>query len=139
MAYAQIPIAATASLTLNRTTHAQNALVANAAAGMTVTLPAATGSGDEYTVYCGTTVTSNDLIVAAAGTDFFAGGVALSTDIGGTNMLTAADTDTISQNGSTTGGLKGSWLTVKDIESGVWMLNGFLRTTGTEETPFSTS
>jgi len=131
------PVVATASLTLDAATHGQSALVANAAAGMTVTLPSATGTGDEYTIYCGTTVTSNALVVQVTTTDIFAGGVSMSTDIGGTNMLTAATSDTISQNGSTTGGLAGSWIKVKDIASGVWMLDGFLRTTGTEATPFS--
>jgi hypothetical protein len=131
------PVTATASLTLNKYDHAENVVNLSAAAGLTVTLPAATGSGAEYEMFVVTTVTSNAYVVQVTGTDIIQGGVALSTDIGGTNMLTAATTDTISMNGSTTGGLKGSWVKVKDVSSGIWRLNGFLVTTGTEATPFS--
>lgn len=137
MPYTMQPIAATASLTLDRDTHAGNVLKIDAAAGMTVTLPASTGKGDEYTIFVGTTVTSNSYVIQVTGTDIFAGGIALSTDIGGTNLLTAATTDTITMNGSTTGGLKGSFVKVKDVASGIWMLEGFLQCTGTEATPFS--
>ena len=66
MAYETQPIAATASLTLNRNTHAGNVLVGNAAAGMTVTLPASTGKGDRYKILVGTTISSNNCALAAA-------------------------------------------------------------------------
>ena len=39
--------------------------------------------------------------------------------------------------GSTTGGVKGSWVKVTDVTSGIWMLEGFLISTGSEATPFS--
>lgn len=131
------PITVTASLTLNEDTHAGNWVNLNAAAGLTVTLPPATGKGAQYKLFVPTTVTSNNYIVQVTTTDIMQGGIAMSTDIGGTNLLTAATTDTITMNGSTTGGLKGTWLTFDDVSSGIWALCGFVVTTGTETTPFS--
>ena len=130
---------ATASLALTAAAHAHRVVTANAAAGMTVTMPAATGSGDKYTVFCGTTVTSNNLVIAANGTDTLAGGVSISTDIAGITMLAGGTDDKITMNGSTTGGLKGSWVELTDVASGLWMVNGFLVSTGTEATPFGAS
>lgn len=132
------PITYTASKTLSASTHGQTVVNASAAAGMTITLPASSGSGVTFIIHCLTTVTSNSLIIAVANaTDVITGGVSLSTDIAGVTMLTAATTDTITQNGSTTGGLIGSWVRLTDVSAGFWMLDGFLKTTGTETTPFS--
>lgn len=133
------PISITASTTLKRNIHANGPwVVLNAAAGLTVTLPASTGKGDVYRLFVGTTVSSNNYIVQVANaTDIFAGVLGLSTDIGGTNLLTASTSDTITMNGSTTGGLKGSYVVIEDVASGVWKLSGDLITTGTEATPFS--
>lgn len=131
------PIAKTASFTLDRTMSG-NWVVCNAAAGMTVTLPASTGKGDRYKLFVGTTVTSNNFIVQVANsTDVVAGAVHLTTDIAGTSMPTSSTSDTITMNGSTTGGIKGSWLTLEDVATGYWALSGAVICTGTEATPFS--
>jgi len=126
-----------ATLTLNEDTHAGNWVTLNKADGMTVTLPASSGKGACYKLFVGTTFTSNCVVQVANSTDILQGGIAMSTDIGGTNLLTAATTDTITMNGSTQGGLKGTWLTFDDVSSGIWALSGFVITTGTETTPFS--
>lgn len=132
------PVAITASTTLSRKKHAGTTTVLNAAAGLTVTLPASAGNGDEYTVFVGTTVTSNSYVVQVANsTDIIQGAIHLTTDIAGTSMPTSSTTDTITMNGSTTGGVKGSWLRLTDVASGVWELAGGMICTGTEETPFS--
>lgn len=132
------PTTKTASFTLDRHIHAGSVVNLSAAAGLTVTLPASAGTGDVYTLFVKTTVTSNnDIIQVANGTDVINGGVALSTDIGGTNMLASATSDTITMNGSTTGGLAGSWVRLVDVASGFWMAEGFLVTTGTEGSPWS--
>jgi hypothetical protein len=52
-------------------------------------------------------------------------------------MPTSATTDTITMNGSTTGGVVGSWVKMKDVATGFWRLEGGLVCTGTEATPFS--
>lgn len=132
------PIAITASATLDRRRHAGTTTVVNAAAGLTVTLPAASGKGDEYTIFVGTTVTSNAVLIKTANaSDIMQGVVGVATDIAGVTCPTAADTDTISLNGSTTGGVKGSFVVLRDVATNVWDVSGGLVSTGTEATPFS--
>ena len=138
MSYRNQPVTITASATLNRNTHMDNVTNLNALAGLTVTLPASTGKGDVYEIFVLTTVTSNSYIIQVAnGTDILAGAVHLTTDIAGTSMLTSTTTDTITMNGSTTGGLRGTWLRFKDMSLGFWALEGGILCTGTEATPFS--
>src|ERR1043166_4434331 len=115
------PIAVTASATLNRTTHAGNVVNLNVATGCTITLPASAGTGDVYEIFVLTTVTSNNYIIQVANsTDILAGAVHLTTDIAGTSMPTSTTSDTITMNGSTTGGLRGTWLRFKDMSTGFW-------------------
>jgi hypothetical protein len=138
MAYAIQPITTTAALTQARGRHANLVTVLDSATGRIITLPTSTGSGDVYTVYVKTTVSSGSHVVQVANsTDVMNGGVAMSTDIGGTNMLASATSDTVTMNGSTTGGLAGSWVRFTDVVAGFWMAEGFLVTTGTEATPWS--
>ena len=137
VAYA--PINLTASTTLNET-HAGAIIVLNAAAGLTVTLPAAVGSGRIYEMIVGTTVTSNDIIVQVANaTDVMAGTATNAQDGGNTAVMfeTAAASDTITMDGSTTGGIKGDRITLQDVSSGLWAVKVLGAATGTEATPFS--
>ena len=132
------PIAVTASLTLDRKKHAGTTTVLNAAAGLTVTLPAASGTGDEYTIFVGTTVTSNNYVIQVANaSDIMQGVVSVATDIAGVTCPTASTSDTITMNGSTTGGLKGSFVVLVDVATNVWEVKGALVSTGVEATPFS--
>lgn len=138
MANSLSPITLTASTTLKRNVHGGTVVNLNAAAGLTVTLPASTGDGDIYRIFVATTVTSNSLIVAVANaTDIMAGAIGLTTDIAGSVMPTSATTDTITMNGSTTGGVKGSYIELTDVATGTWQLSGSLICTGVEATPFS--
>ena len=127
----------TASHTLTKAENAGKINVFNVAGGMTFTLPAALGTGDVYTFFVSTTLTSSGIIAAASASDVILGGVSISTDIAGVTMLSAATSDTITMNGTTTGGLLGSWVRLTDAASGQWMLEGFLKSSGTEATPFS--
>lgn len=138
MAYAMQPIAVTAATTLSQRPHAGNEVVLNSTTGRIITLPASTGKGDVYTVFVVATVSSGSHVIQVANsTDVLQGGVALTTDIAGSSMPTTTTTDTITMNGSTTGGVVGSWVRVTDVSAGFWMLEGFLVCTGTEATPFS--
>ena len=142
MAYPMQPITVTASLTLDRDIHAFNVINLSAAAGLTATLPASTGSGDMYRFFVLTTVTSNnDIIKVANSTDVIQGSVdiAAAGGVAGVTAGTTTTSDTITMNGSTTGGVKGSWIRLKDVFSGVWLLDGALVCTGVEATPFSAS
>lgn len=108
----------------------------NRAGGMTVTLPAATGSQAKYRFLVGTTFTSNGVIQVANSTDVMAGLAAVG---GGTGAVfsTLPASDTITMNGSTTGGLAGSYIELTDISSGEWLVNAALIGSGTPATPFS--
>src|SRR5690242_17284803 len=95
------PITLDADITLDPR-HSGTILVASKAAGLTVTLPAATGSGRKYEIVVGTTITSNDLIVQVANSSDTMTGVALNgQDAADTAVLfeTASTTDTITMDG----------------------------------------
>jgi hypothetical protein len=52
--------------------------------------------------------------------------------------ITAADSDTITLNGTTTGGLSvGDYIELIDIATNKWLVLGFTTTSSTEATPFS--
>jgi hypothetical protein len=135
------PISATAAtLTLDRNTHSGATVVADRAAGITMTLPAASGTGDKYKVIVKTTITSNNLIVQVANaTDVMTGSASFAQDAADTGVVfeTAADSDTITMNGSTKGGIKGDIIELEDVASGLWSVCITGSGTGTEATPFS--
>ncbi len=128
-----------ATLDVTAAAFAGNTIVSNLAATQTATLPAATGSGNIYRFFVNITK-SGDLIIkvnASPGTDIMQGGVAVSTDAAGVAILASATADTITMNGGTKGGVKGSWVELQDVMPGVWRVGGFLVSTGNEATPFS--
>ena len=108
----------------------------NRAGGMTVTLPAATGSQAVYRFVVGTTFTSNGIIQVANATDTMNG---LASVGGGTGNVfsTLPASDTITMNGSTTGGLAGSYIELVDVAAGDWVVRAALVGSGTPATPFS--
>ena len=114
--------------------------VVNAAAGAEVTLPPATGSGFRYTFIVGTTVTSNANVIQVANSDDIMQGVvigAADTDDSVNGWEAASDSDTITMDGSTTGGTVGDRVELVDVAENVWAVNGTIQQTGTEATPFS--
>lgn len=125
-----------ATLALDEDTHAGTTVLLNKADGITVTLPVSVGKGAIYKFFVGTTFTS-DGIIKVTTTDIMQGGVAVSTDAAGVTVLTAATSDTLTMNGSTSGGLKGSFVEFEDVSAGIWKVSGFLISTGAEATPFS--
>lgn len=128
----------TANTTLTRDAYAGRTIVLNSATGRTVTLPVATGDGSTYTIAIGTTVTSgNHVIRVATSAGVIQGVLSVSTDAAGVTIPTASDSDTITMNGSTTGGLRGSIVELQDILPNVWAVRGSLVSTGAEATPFS--
>ena len=108
------------------------------AAGITATLPASSGSGNVYKFFVETTVTSNGYIIQVANaTDVIQGTLAVTTDAAGVVIPTATTSDTITMNGSTTGGLRGSYVEIQDVATGFYQVRGGLISTGAEATPFS--
>lgn len=108
----------------------------NRAAGITATLPPATGTGRILKFFVGTTFSGNG-IVQVTTTDIIQGALAVTTDAAGVVIPTAATSDTITMSGTTTGGVKGSLIVLQDIASGLWGVSGGLVSTGAEATPFS--
>lgn len=117
--------------------HAGKIITLNRAAGITATLPAAEGTGNVYTFFVGTTLTGSGIIQAASAADSFGGGVGVATDAAGVTAPTAATSDTLTMNGSTTGGIVGSMVKFTDVAAGKFMVEGQLVSTGSEATPFS--
>jgi hypothetical protein len=150
MAYGFAPIVLTANTTVDRDTHANGPVIGlNALAGLTVTLPAATGSGDSYYFRVAVLATSNSYIIkVASATDFFTGEIlGARTDSGNAVLGFAAansgtvstNSDTITLNRTTTGSVNvGEWIEVVDVASATWQVRGMLTATGAAfATPFS--
>lgn len=139
MIYAPIPVTA-ATLTIRKDNHAGTIIVAKRAAGQAYTLPASSGSGVKYSIYIGTTITSNSTTIKVASSTDIMQGLAMQAADGGATLNaweTASDTDTITFDGSTKGGLVGDLVELTDVESGVWLVRVTGAATGTEATPFS--
>lgn len=135
------PVSVTAStLAATADANANRVNVLDRAAGIAVTLPAATGTGHTYEFLVGTTVTSNTTTIKVANSTDVMTGLALSAADGGGSVNgweTAADTDTITFDGSTTGGIKGDMVRLTSVASGLWYVQVISSSTGTEATPFS--
>jgi hypothetical protein len=130
----------TASATLTQEAHDGQTILLDAAAGLTVTLPAANGTGAIFTFLVKTTVTSNSNIIQVANsTDVMTGMVFTCNDTDGSTSgwETASTSDTITLNGTTTGGIKGDQIIIQDVASGLFRVLGYTSATGTEATPFS--
>jgi hypothetical protein len=139
---ARLVSAADATLAVTVAAHDGKVIVLNRAAGVTATLPAATGSGAVFRFTTGTAVTSNNNIIKVAdNTDVMSGSLYVTDQAAGTGteFSTVAASDTVTMNGSTTGGLAGGLLTLVDVASNLYAIQGNIIATGAEATPFSAS
>ena len=135
------PLATTgATLTCTRDTHGGRMNVINAAAGCAITLPNATGTGSVYRFMIGTTITSNSTTIKVNNaTDVMSGRAYVISD-GAAAVLgyaTAASSDTITLDGTTTGGFAGDIIEITDAIAGTFLVEVHTKATGTEATPFS--
>lgn len=132
----------TASTTITAEQHdGQTLLMGASGAALTFTLPAASGTGARFRFRVSVVNTSNYVIQVANSTDVMAGGLMANTDDASNAVQgfeTASTSDTITLNGTTTGGVNlGDWIELEDIKSGVWGVTGIITCSGTEATPFS--
>lgn len=128
--------AATAALTA--AAHAGQTIVVNRAAGSTLTLPAATGSGNRYTINTIADQTGDLVVQVADATDTMQGVAYLGNDSAGASCFYTADTsDTVTLDGSTQGGLKGARVELVDVAANIWNVMVYSEASGTEATPFS--
>ena len=127
-----------ATLAVSAAAHAGHTIVSDLAATQTATLPSATGSGNSYSFVVNVTKTG-DLVIQVTTTDIMKGHAILFADAGDTvvGFATAATSDTVTLDGTTTGGIAGATVKLTDIKSGVWSVEVVSDASGTEVTPFS--
>lgn len=127
----------TATVAITDDAYAGQRTLLNRAAGVTATLQPATGSGARYEFILIADATGSH-IIQVTGTDTMMGVAYLGNDSAGASCFYTADTsDTITLNGTTTGGLKGARVLVDDVASGVYAVMVYSEASGVEATPFS--
>lgn len=136
--------ATAATLAVTAALHGDKVVTLNRAAGVTVTLPAASGSGIRYTFVIGTTATSNaNIIKVANATDVMDGSLNIQqdTDADGTLacwMAEAGDDTMTFAGAATTGGIVGNRIECIDYAAGFWSCTAWtISGGGSEATPFS--
>ena len=118
-------------------------VMGGAGTSRTFTMPAATGAGGRYRFVVGAVNTSNYVIKSVAGADLMEGLIiGASTGDSATDAartwLSGATDDTITLNGTTTGGAAiGDWVELEDISATGWSVRGMVSQSGSEATPFS--
>jgi Pectate lyase superfamily protein len=120
-------VAAGATLTVSIALHDERTIAFNTATGSVVTLPVATGSGARINGLVTVKPTSNAHIVKVTGaSDVLAGSVnLLDNDSNAQTAYAASGTDdTLTWNGTTTGGQVGDWVQFEDIAANVWAVRG---------------
>ena len=132
------------TVTITAAAHRGAIVTLNRAAGVTATLPAATGTGNKYIFVIGTTATSNaNVIQVANATDVMDGSLNIQadTDADGTLACWMAEVgdDTMTFAGAaTTGGIVGNRIECYDYAAGFWSCTAWTISGGASEaTPFS--
>ena len=128
-----------ATLTVTEAEHDSKVITLNRAAGVAVTLPAATGSGAKLQFFVGTTITSVGTTIKVVGNDTMVGAAIVAQDAADTAVMFEASgtDDTVTLNGTTTGGIKGDSVELIDVATDLWWVRVVSSATGTEATPFS--
>lgn len=128
----QVVVETAATVALNTYAYGQRRVNLKRAGGQAITLPAATGTGGCYRLFVGTTVTSSTTI-KTNGSDIMSGIATVQTS----NFQTASNTNTITLNGTTTGGILGSYVELFDMGAGQWAVVVRANGSGTAATCFS--
>ena len=100
--------------------------------------------GVVYTIWVPTTISTSSLKIATQSGDYFIGSL-MGVDTDSSDALVAynalaSDTfDFINLNGSTTGGVAGTWIEIVAVAANAYMVRGTVNGSGTVATPFATS
>ena len=163
--YAQGPsavIAISSSTTLNPVDHGGRIISVGGslAANVVLTLPTinastnpvTSGPGEDpntlnnegvvYTIWVPTTISTSSLKIGTDGTDRFVGSVlSIDTDTSGAavGFTAGANDDFINFNGTTTGGVAGTFVQIVAVAALKYMVNGTVNGSGIVATPFATS
>ena len=133
--------AAGSTLTVTRTTHLGRTILLDTLTGSVVTLPAAAGTGDVYHFAVSVAPTSNNHIIKVANaSDTMVGGVITITGTTAAGVMgdfASGTDDTLTMNGTTTGGGIGAYFDVIDLATNVWLVRGQSFASGTVATMFS--
>ena len=146
-------VSLTADTTLTVATHAGRIITTNDADGK-FTLPtitsgssSAVAGANDYNVLSNLGCTylfwvqtlATDMDIKTDGTDKFYGAVytGIDSEATGETFLSATDNDVMTLNGTTTGGIVGSWVEFTAIGSAAYFVRGSLIGSGTIATPFA--
>lgn len=145
----------TANTTLTVADHAGKIITAGGtlASNLTLTLPSiststatdpntANNQGAVFTFFVPTTVATSSLKIVTDGTDKYTGSIlTIDTDTSGAmaGFAPAGTNDAINLNGSTTGGVAGSYVQITALSSAKYMVQGVVNCTGAPATPFADS
>ncbi len=150
----------TSSTTLDPVAHAGRIISVGGslAANVVLTLPAintdanpvSSGPGQDpntlnnegvtYTIWVPTTISTSSLKIGTNGTDKFVGSLlSVDTDSSGAvvGFTAGASNDFINLNGTTTGGVAGTWVQIVAIAANKYMVTGVVNGSGTVATPFA--
>ena len=152
----------TSSTTLSPTAHGGRIISVGGSLAATTTLtlptintsanPTTSGPGQDpntvnnlgvvYTIWVPTTISTSTLKIATDGTDKYIGDL-LGVDTDSSNALAmytaAASNDNINLNGTTTGGVAGTWIQIFAIAANKYMVRGVVNGSGSVATPFADS
>ena len=136
-------VAITAADAITAAEHAGRICVLNLGAGFTLTLPAATGTGNVYTFVVGIVAGAGPYVIeTSAVTEHMTGSVrGVDNDVEGATGYqwnAEASDDTITLNGTATGGYPGDTIIIRDYEATNFTVDGHITQSGASEaTPFS--
>lgn len=134
--------AATTTLSLTLASHEGKTVLVAPTGGLVITPPAATGTGGIYTLAVTATVTGGSLTIdfkAANASDVINGtGYQFKAGTGLVAYSASTNTNLITLNGTTTGGIIGDIVQIQDVATNQWVIRLFsTQATGTVATPFS--
>ena len=98
--------------------------------------------GVTYTIWVPTTISTSSLKIGTDGTDKFVGSLlSVDTDSSGAmvGFTAASSNDYINLNGTTTGGVAGTWIQIVAIAANKYRVTGVVLGSGSVATPFADS
>jgi hypothetical protein len=139
-----VAVVTATSVAITRDSHDMKDIVLNRAGGIVVNLPAATAAtlGAKFNFYIPTSLSGTTKIKAANAADTIMGRVQVDASLASnapTSFSAGSTADTISLNGTTTGGKKGDHFALTVVASNQWAAYGEIQATGASATPFVVS
>jgi hypothetical protein len=136
---------AASTLTATEWDHAGRTIYLSIAGAQTITLPAASGTGNKFRFVVGVTATGDKVVQVANANDYMNGIAHVANDTDNSASLfetantgtLATESDTVTLNGTTTGGYVGAVVECEDVAANRWIVSVASAASGAEATPFS--